>query len=464
MTYKFTQFFGPFHFYKRAVNLAVPIMIQLFIQALVSLIDNFMVADLGDLKMSGVNVANQIIFLYITGLNILCSAGGIFMSQYNGTKDQKGMQQAYRFKQISCFVFAAVLLIICITIPEAFLSILVKGNSARQKIVEQGKIYTAIIIFTFIPMAFSAGISSSFREIGKVKIPMYIASVSTLVNTIGNYVLIYGRFGAPRLEVAGAAYATIIARITELAILLIFVKKINPLFYVKLKNIFNINIKLFNDIFKKSALIFIADMSWVLSEIIATAVYNSRGGAEVVSGMSAGWTIANLFFLVFPAIQTSIGVIVGGTLGKNDLEEARVQAKWLQHGVLVAGLIAGLLETSSILLIPIVFGKLSPESHRVAKMLIIFISCYMPIWCFQNAQYAVARAGGYAILSAWVDTTVNTFLFIPAMFFLYKFTLWSSPVMYGAAKLTSIMKAVIAWTQLKKEKWVKNLTTTWDLV
>ena len=66
MTYKFTQFFGPFHFYKRAVNLAVPIMIQLFIQALVSLIDNFMVADLGDLKMSGVNVANQIIFLYIT--------------------------------------------------------------------------------------------------------------------------------------------------------------------------------------------------------------------------------------------------------------------------------------------------------------------------------------------------------------------------------------------------------------
>ena len=93
-----SEFLGPFHFYKKAITIAVPIMIQLFIQALVSLIDNFMVADLGDLKMSGVNVANQIIFVFITGLNILCSAGGIFMSQYNGIKDSRGMQQAYRFK------------------------------------------------------------------------------------------------------------------------------------------------------------------------------------------------------------------------------------------------------------------------------------------------------------------------------------------------------------------------------
>lgn len=452
------SFFGPFHFYKRAINLAVPIMIQLFIQALVSLIDNFMVADLGDLKMSGVNVANQIIFVYITGLNILCSAGGIFMSQYNAAKEQKGMQQAYRFKQISCFVFAAVLLIVCITIPKAFLSVLVNGNSAKGEIVEQGMIYTGIIIFTFIPMAFSAGIASSFREIGMVKIPMYIAFVSTLVNTAGNYVLIYGHFGAPRLEVAGAAYATVIARLTELLMLFIFVKKINPLFYVKAKHIFKINIKLFSDIFKKSALIFIADMSWVLSETVATMIYNSRGGAEVVSGMSAGWTIGNLFFLVFPAIHTSIGVIVGGTLGKNDLDEARIQAKWLQRGVFVAGVAAGLLEALSILLIPIVFGKLSPESHRVAKTLLIFISCYMPLWCFLNAQFAVARAGGYAILGAWVDTSVNTLLFVPIMILLYKFTLWPSPIMYGISKLTSIVKTVIVWIQLKKEKWVNNLT------
>ena len=171
------KYFGPFSFYKNAVKLAVPVMVQLFIQSLVSLIDNFMVADLGDLKMSGVNVANQIIFVYITGLNILCSAGGMFMSQYNGTKDEEGMQQAYRFKQMSGLIFALVLLVVCLTIPDLVLGLLVNGNTAKKEIVEQAVIYSNVILLSFIPTAFSIGIASSFRETGNVKVPMYISLV-----------------------------------------------------------------------------------------------------------------------------------------------------------------------------------------------------------------------------------------------------------------------------------------------
>ena len=229
MPYSLRSFFGPLHFYKQAAALAVPIMVQLFIQALVSLIDNFMVADLGDLKMSGVNVANQIIFVYITGLEILCRAGGIFMSQYNGIKDREGMQQSYRFKQLSCLIFAAVLLIVCVTVPDAFLGMLVQGNSAKQEIVAEGKIYTRIIIFTFLPMALSMGISTSLRNIGDVKVSMYIAVIATLVNTAANYTLIYGHFGAPRLEVAGAAYATVLARIVERVLFYLYVGRTKPL-------------------------------------------------------------------------------------------------------------------------------------------------------------------------------------------------------------------------------------------
>ena len=266
------KYFGPFSFYKKAVKLAVPVMVQLFIQSLVSLIDNFMVADLGDLKMSGVNVANQIIFVYITGLNILCSAGGMFMSQYNGTKDEEGMQQAYRFKQISGIIFALVLLGICLTIPDLVLGLLVNGNTAKKEIVEQAVIYSNVILLSFIPTAFSIGIASSFRETGNVKVPMYISLVSTLINTVGNYMLIYGNLGAPRLEVAGAAYATVIARCAELIIFVLYAKKVKPLFYVKIKDMLKIKLHLFYEILKKSALIFVADMSWVLSEIVATAV------------------------------------------------------------------------------------------------------------------------------------------------------------------------------------------------
>ena len=113
---------------------------------------------------------------------------------------------------------------------------------------------------------------------------MYISLVSTLINTIGNYMLIYGNLGAPRLEVAGAAYATVIARCAELIIFVLYAKKVKPLFYVKIKDMLKIKLHLFYEILKKSALIFVADMSWVLSEIVATAVYN-RSCSRYVCGL-----------------------------------------------------------------------------------------------------------------------------------------------------------------------------------
>lgn len=456
------KYFGPISFYKKVFSIALPIIIQLFIQSLVSLIDNFMVAGLGDLKMSGVNVANQLIFVYITGLNILCGAGGIFMSQYNGSEDTDGMQQSYKFKQISCGIFSILFLTVSIMIPDILLGLLVTGNSAKTEITAEGKIYMSGIIFTFLPMAISTSAASSLRETGNVKVPMYIAMISALINTAGNYMLIYGNCGFPRLEVAGAAYATVIARTFEFLMFFIYIKKTKPLFYVKLIHIFKIKISLFSEILKKSALIFIADMSWVISETVATAIYNSRGGTEVVSGMSAGWTIAELFFLIFPAVGTSVGVIIGGTLGRNSLEEAKTQAQWLKTGAVFIGFFAGLCELSAIFLIPIVFGRLTPASQIVTKKLVIFVSLYMPLWTYQNAQYAVARAGGDAFMSAWVDTAANILLFMPCMFLLYKFTNWDAPTIYGAAKITSIMKAVCAGIQLKKERWVKNLTAGYN--
>ena len=83
---------GPWSFYKTALKIAVPIMLQLLIQSLISLIDNFMVSGLGDAKMGAVNVANQLNMIIFVLFNSICSAGGIFISQYNGIKDSEGMK------------------------------------------------------------------------------------------------------------------------------------------------------------------------------------------------------------------------------------------------------------------------------------------------------------------------------------------------------------------------------------
>ena len=83
--------FGSGSFYMRALGLALPIMLQQLIQNLVSLIDNFMVAGLGDISMSGVNVAGQLLFVFLVYLNTICMSGGIFLTQFFGAKDEEGI-------------------------------------------------------------------------------------------------------------------------------------------------------------------------------------------------------------------------------------------------------------------------------------------------------------------------------------------------------------------------------------
>ena len=124
---------GPLHFYKRALLIALPVMGQLLIQNMVSLIDNFMVAGLGDVKMSGVNIAGQINFIFLVFINAICISGGIFISQYNGAKNSQGMQQAYRFKLIIGLIAGCIYTCICVFFPRPFLSLMVHGNAASEE-------------------------------------------------------------------------------------------------------------------------------------------------------------------------------------------------------------------------------------------------------------------------------------------------------------------------------------------
>ena len=331
------DYLGPLSFYRVALSLALPVMAQNLIQSMVSLIDNFMVAGLGDIKMSGVNIAGQINFVFYVLLTTLCASGGIFMSQYNGAKDAAGMRQAFRFKIIITLAASIAYTIFCLANPKPVLALMVRGNRQSAEIVEQACIYMKTAAFTWIPIAIAVSIGSSMREIGRVRQPLVVSAIATFINTFFNWVFIYGNLGAPRLEVKGAAIATIIARASEALIFLIYIRKTKPPFFSYLRELFRVRFGFFVNVLSKSGMILVSEMSWVLTESVVTALYNSRGGAEIVSGMSAGFTVANLFFICFYGINASIGVIMGGTLGSNQLEKAKVQKTWLLNGAFEHG-------------------------------------------------------------------------------------------------------------------------------
>jgi len=453
--------FGPWSFYKEALAIALPVMLQQLIMSMVSLIDNFMVAGLGDVSMAAVNVTNHLVFVFFVIVNTICQAGGIYISQFNGANDSEGMKNAYSFKLLFGVCVAVLYFAVCRIFPHQLISILTTNNAAQEQIVIAGSEYLELVLWAFIPMAISMAIATSFREIAKPKIPLIISAATTVINTIGNWILIYGNLGAPRLEVKGAAYATIIARCVEVAAFLIYAAVSNAPFFADIKRLFLIHKKLIIEIFGKSAMIFASEISWIVSETLMIAMYNRRGGAEVVAGMSAGWTIANIFFLLFGGLWTVSYVLVGGALGGGKLDEARDRAKWLKWGGAAAGLIfavPGFFITSA--LVPLVFHNLSAGAKANCLGLVFVILVYLPLWCYLNVQFAVSRAGGDTAMGMYTDISVNTLLFAPGSVLLSLFTNLAPVPMFAILKLTDIIKVFIARHLLRKEKWVRNLTIT----
>ena len=448
---------GTWEFYKGALAIALPIMLQQLIQNLVSLIDNFMVSGLGDICMSGVNIANQVILVFIIFWNTICMSGGIYLTQYFGAKNSVGMQQAFKFKLVAGLLSLIPFFIVCICIPRQVLSLMVVGNTDAAAILDQGVAYMRIIFFMGPPMVFSLCIATSLRDTAKVKAPLYISVFATLVNTFFNWMLIYGHLGAPRLEVRGAAIATVIARSVELIIYLVFLAYEKPNFAFKPSKILEVDWPLFGEIFKKSSMVLISEMVWILSETITTALYNGRGGADVVSGMAAGFAIANLFFVAFGGATTATSVIIGKSLGAGMLDEARQQKEWLLTGSIILGFITMLVAFASTGLIPIVFGRLSPEARQITFRLVILIGSFMIPWVYLVCQLAVSRAGGDTAMGAFVDATVTLFVTLPIIFALAKFTNIGPLGLYLAVRIIDAVKIAAFNWWLNKERWVRNL-------
>ncbi len=448
---------GPWSFYARALAIVIPVMLQMVITSLISLVDNFMVAGLGDVSMAAVNVANQINFVYIVIVNAACISGGIFLSQHRGAGDAEGMRQALRFKLAMALIIACLHSALCLLFPEALIRLMLGGNSQGEAIVAVGARFLRLATPSFLPFAISAALASSYRDVGQTKAPLLVSSLAAALCTLLNWVLIYGALGAPRLEAAGAAIATDLARLAEAAAFLGLVAARKPSFSFRLRESFAFDRALFGRMLSRSAIMFLTESAWVVSETIITAIYNRRGGAETVAGMGAGWTIANIFFMAFGAVNTATSVIIGSTLGAGRLAEARSKARWLLGGSVIFGACIGAAAAVSTFLIPLVFGSLSDGARLVTRGLVLVIAAYLPAWTLLNAQFSLARAGGDTSMGLWVDVGVTYLVFIPAAFALALWTGLGPVALFALSKLSDLGKIWTAFWWLAKERWVRNL-------
>ena len=321
------KYIGDAAFYKKVLMIVVPMIIQNLVTNFVSLLDNIMVGQVGTEQMSGVAIVNQLMFVYYIAIFGAVSGAGIFGTQFYGKGDYKGQRHAFRFKMYACIVFALVTIVLFITAGTPLISLYLNdtgGVGDIQKALEFGQGYLRIMIIGIIPFAIGQAYISTVRETGETFVPMLASIAAVFINLVLDYMLIFGKFGAPELGVEGAAAATVVARFVELMIVVIWthVNSSRNQFIIGAYKSFEIPADILFAIIKKGTPLMLNEFLWAAGMATISQCYAVRG-LDVVTAQNISSTIANLFNTVYIQMGASIAVIVGQHLGAGRIKEAK---------------------------------------------------------------------------------------------------------------------------------------------
>lgn len=454
------RYFGDRAFYKKVMLIALPIMIQNGITNFVSLLDNLMVGQIGTEQMSGVAIANQLIFVYNLFIFGGVSGAGIFGAQFFGKKDYEGVKHTFQFKLVLCgFLTLAAILVMWIG-GEQLISLYLHsggedGNLALTLM--YGKQYLHIMMAGLVGFFFSQLYASTLRESGETVLPLIAGMAAVGVNLVLDYGLIFGKLGLPQMGVRGAAIATVIARFAEIAILILMIriKSAKFPFMFGLYRGWNMQRQLAANMLKKGIPLMVNEGLWGFGMAFLTQLYSQRGLA-VVAGLNISNTIQSLFNVVFLAMGSAIGIIIGQRLGAGQLEEAVEDDRKLIvfTEILVIFTALGVIAMSRI--VP-GFYNTTDNVREIASSFMVVSGLALPIFALMNSIYFTLRSGGKTVVTFLFDSGFLWAVEVTLAYTLCRFTGLNIVAIYFIVNYSEIIKCIIGFVLLKKGVWVNNI-------
>ena len=456
------RYIGDRAFYRRVLGVAVPIIIQNGITNFVNLLDNIMVGQVGTVPMSGVSIVNGIIFVFNLCVFGASSGAGIFTAQFHGSQDHKGIRHTFRFKILVCgfigLLGAAGFLLLGTTLIGLYLT--GEGDALTAAgAMEYGMRYLKVMVWGFPAFALANAYSSTLRETGETRIPMLGGITAVLVNLVGNYILIFGHFGAPAMGVEGAALATVISRYVELAFVAAWTHlhpQKNPFIAGAYRSIY-IPGKLLRSIIIKGMPLLINEFLWSSGMAILNQCY-STCGLDVVPALNISSTLFNLASVVFLSMGNAVGIIMGQMLGAgNSVPQVRDANRKLIFISVVAGGFFGSLMACASGVFPDIYNTTDSVRH-IATQLICVSAFMMPFNSYTNATYFTLRSGGQTTVTFLFDSCFVWCLCVPLAFCLSRFTALPILPLYIICQGTDLIKCLLGAIMLKQGKWIQNLT------
>ncbi len=454
------KFFGDKAFYKMVLLIAVPIIVQNGITNFVNLLDNIMVGRLGTEQLSGVGIANQLVFVYTLCLFGGLSGAGIFTAQFFGKGDRKGMQATFRFKLLAATLITVVGACVLIPFGDNLITLFLNKDDTTGDIaltLMYGRKYLRYALISLIPMALTQVYANTLRETGQTVLPMIASIAAVATNGFFNYCFIFGAWFFPELGVVGAAVGTIIARVIELLIVVIWTHT-HPQKAPYITGIYRslrIPRALLGQMTVKSLPLMANEFLWSTGMTVLTQCYSTRG-LVAVAAVNIAVTISNVFNIVYMSMGSAVSIIVGGQLGAGRIEEAKdTDRKIITFSILMCVGIGAAMAVLAPAFTSIY--KTSDEVKELAAILIVIYAIMMPFNSFVHNCYFTLRSGGKTFITFLFDSAFIWGVSVPLGLILSRLTAMPIIPLFICCVSVELIKCVIGVCMLKSGAWAKKL-------
>ncbi|MBQ6465303.1 MAG: MATE family efflux transporter [Oscillospiraceae bacterium] len=447
-------------FYQRLFAVMMPILIQNVITNFVSLLDNLMVGQVGTEPMSGVAIVNQLLFVFNLCIFGGLAGPGIFTAQFYGKSDPEGIRDTFRAKLWVAFgavlLFAAALLLWGDGLIGLFLHEGGEGLSLEATL-GYGRSYLRVMLLQMPLFALVQVYAGTLRETGETLLPMRAGIAAVLVNLVFNYLLIFGKLGLPALGVTGAAIATVLSRVVECGVVVIWTHRHRDraAYITGAWRSLRVPAALAKKIAVTGLPLLVNEVLWSAGMTTLNQCYSVRG-LEAVSATNISSTVFNLFLCFCFSMGNTVAIMIGQLLGAGETERAVDEDRKLNAFSVVLGTAVGGLMALVAPLIPEWYNT-TAAVKTLASQLLLVNAALLPFIAYTNVCYFTLRSGGNTLIVFLFDSAYIWLCCVSLAFVLSRFTALPLLPMYIAVQALELVKCAVGFFLVRSKKWVNNL-------
>lgn len=455
---KLSNYLGDRPFWRITLALALPVAIQNVLTSSFQLVDTMMVSRLGDVTLSAVGMAAQWGWLCFVMIFGLCSGMSVFVSQYWGVQDLKGIRRVLGIGLLVALLVSLVFLLIASFAPVWVLRLFNKDAA----VIETGCQYLRIVCFSYPAVALTNVLSVVLRNTGRVKLPMYVSICTTIANAFVDYGLIFGKFGFPAMGVRGAALATCISSWLGPVLLLVFSAIEKNLLIGPMKELFSFGLQNLRLFFSRATPVILNEFFWALGILVMNIIYSNQG-YEYYGGVTIFRTFSDLSFAFFVGLGNACVIMVGKSIGQGKIARGVSDARRFSVLTPLAGLVIGgltILLRKPLISIFATGESLSELTLHTALVVTVFCSLELVLRNIPYVQVVgVFRSGGDTLHGMLYDLGSLWLVGIPAaLIAAYVFHAPFILVLAAAYLGEDIPKSILCLRHFTSLRWLMPVT------